>query len=99
MRKVESYAKLLSFSAWQALAPARGIREDVDELLAPRKIAPQILQNGDQRVERRADFIGIGRGDVFPDVGRTGRESGRIREPFSREGQPVLADRLANDVH
>ena len=80
-------------------APPRRFSKDVGERVAVRKIAPEILQDGDQRIERRADLVGVGRGDVFPDVGRAGREPRRIGESFAGECQAVRTDGVAHDTH
>src|SRR6187455_1164256 len=42
--------------------------EHFGEALARRQIASDCLEDGDQRVERGSDFIGIGGRDVAPDV-------------------------------
>src|SRR6202521_5755180 len=62
-------------SALQLFAPAPGGDEDIVELVARRQILSQFLQPLDQRVERGTDRIGVGGGDVFPDVGWTRRQA------------------------
>ena len=80
-------------------APAGGVGEHLGEPVAVRQIAPQILKQRDQRIERRADLVGVGGGDVPPDVRRARRQPRRVGEPAAGERQPVLPDRVADDLH
>ena len=48
----------------------------------------RILEDGDQRIERRADLVGVGRRDVAPDVGRAGRQPRRVGQPAAASARP-----------
>src|SRR5262245_49479365 len=52
----------------QGGAPPARLGEELDQATAVHEIRAQLLQHGDQRVERRPDLVGIGRGDVAPDI-------------------------------
>ena len=86
-------------SALQLLAPAPGCDEDLLEAVAGFQIPSHLAQQLDQRVERDADRIGVGRGDVLPDVGRTRRQAGGVHEASSRKGEPFVAHPVADDLH
>src|SRR5437660_6004353 len=90
---------LFMASGLQLFAPAPGCDEDVLEPVAGRQILTQIAQQLDKRVERDADRIGVGGGDVLPDAGGTRRQARGVREASSRKGQPLVAHPVADDLH
>ena len=59
-----------------------------------REVGAQFLQQRDEGVERLADLIGVGGGDVLPDLGRARGEPGRVDEAAAGERQAVLAHRI-----
>src|SRR5206468_2434722 len=63
---IDDYTRLL----FQGVPPAGRGREDLREPIAFRQVAAQILKHGDQRIERRSQLVGVGGGDVAPDLGR-----------------------------
>ena len=73
--------------------------QDVTEPVARGQVVPQFLKQGDERLERLAQFVGVGGGDVFPDLGRARGEPGGIDEAAAGEAEAVLAHRLADHLH
>src|ERR1700730_16981482 len=67
-------------SALQLFAPAPACDEDILEPVAGRQILSQVAQQLDQRIERGADRIGVGGGDILPDVGGTRRQARGVDE-------------------
>src|SRR5205809_6694758 len=65
----------------EARAPVGRVLEHVGELVAVLQVFAQVLQNPDQRVERGADLVGVGGGNVAPDVGGARGEARRVGEP------------------
>src|SRR3954468_5865766 len=51
----------------QLLTPCGGVTEHFGEAIAACEIGPQLLQQGDEGVERGANLVGVRRGDVLPD--------------------------------
>src|SRR2546426_5253176 len=92
---IDDYTRLL----FQGGPPSRRGRKDLCEPIALRQVAAQILKHRDQRVERRSQLVGVGGGDVAPDLGRARRQSRRVREPTARKREPALAHGVADHVH
>ena len=61
---------------------------------------PKPPEHRDQRIERRPDLVGVGRGDVAPDVGGARREPRRVGEAAAAESaSPSSPDRVADHLH
>src|SRR3954471_4706813 len=74
-------------SGLQRVAPAVGARKDLGQLLPLGKITPEILQDSDQRIERRPDLIGVRGGDVLPDIGGARRQARGIGQTTAGQRQ------------
>ena len=76
-------------------APARhslaASKTSVSRVAASRGRRRSSCSSGDQRVERRADLVGVGGGDVLPDVGRARRQPRGVDQAAAGQRQALLA--------
>src|SRR2546426_8314537 len=85
--------------SFDVVAPAIRLFEDLGEAITLAEIVPQLLEHRDQRVERRPYLVGVGRGNVSPDVGWARGEARRVGEPSSGERESVAPRRVADHLH
>src|SRR6266849_7559136 len=90
---------LFMASALQPFAPASGSDEDLLEPVARRQILSQVAEQLDQRIERDTDRIGVGGGDVLPDVGGTRRQARGVHEASSGQSETLVAHPVADNLH
>src|SRR6266850_1509504 len=83
----------------EELAPARGGAEDLRQPLTEGKVSAKILQERDELVERGAELVRVGGGDVFPDLWRARRQPRAVGQPPSGKREAVLPDRVTDDRH
>src|SRR5262245_43538712 len=81
------------------LAPAGSFIEHFGETLSGAEVLADRFEDRDQLVDRGTNLVGVGGGDVLPDVRRARGEACRVREPSAGQHQTFGADVRAHALH